>query len=113
MADCLVRANVVRPVARAWLERYHASAVRNLVLVALGKPGRARAAAEEALRLLAEAGHRDAVRTEAGRCGEGVTAAVDAVLDLDPLDRLPARIPARPAWLDPAHLPPVLLADRS
>ena len=113
MADWLVRARSVRPVARAWLERNHASAVRDLVPVALGKPGRARAAAEEALRLLDEAGHRDAVRAAASRYGDEAAAAVDAVLDLDPLDRLPARIPARPDWLDPAHLPPVLLADRS
>lgn len=113
MADWLARAKTVRPVARDWFARHPGAAARDLVPVALGKPGRARTAAETALRLLAGTGHRDTVRAAAAGYGEVVVAGVDAVLDADPLDRLPARIPTRPSWLDPAHLPPVLVADRT
>jgi hypothetical protein len=38
---------------------------------------------------------------------------VEALLGRDPLDIVPAKIPAVPSWADPEFLPPVLLPDRS
>jgi predicted DNA-binding WGR domain protein len=108
-----LQGKALRSLARTWLERHPDTAARDLVPAALGKPGRDRSAAEAALRALDQAGHRDAVRTAAARYGPDAAAAVDAILDADPLDRLPARVPARPTWLDPVHLPQVLLRDRS
>ncbi len=79
---------------------------------ALGTAGKERANAEKALRFLDQRGHRDAIRAAAADLGPAAAEGIDATLALDPLDVLPARIPALPAWLDPAHLPQVLLPDR-
>jgi predicted DNA-binding WGR domain protein len=113
MADWLTGPRSLRLLARSWLERHPAAAARDLVPAAVGRPGGARAAAGSALRLLDRAGHRAVVRAAAREYGTEAAAAVEVVLDTDPLDLLPARIPARPGWLDPAHLPPVVLAGRS
>jgi predicted DNA-binding WGR domain protein len=111
MADWYARSKSIRPVAMAWLERHAAAAARDLVALALGTPGKERSTAESALRLLDQRGHTRAIR-EAAALGPSAAEGIDAMLALDPLDLLPARIPALPAWLDPAHLPQVLLPDR-
>lgn len=111
MAGWLVRAKNLRSLARTWLARHPDAAARDLVPLAVAKAGKDRAAAEAALRVLDQAGHGDLVRAVAEAYGDEVGDAVAAVLDTDPLDRLPAKVPARPPWLVPAHLPPVLLAD--
>ncbi|WP_354702148.1 hypothetical protein DSM112329_02501 [Paraconexibacter sp. AEG42_29] len=112
MAEWLVRTKSVRPIARAWLARHPAAAARDLVPAALGKPGKERAAAETALRVLDGAGHRDAIRAAGASHGEAALTGVDALLAADPLERLPAKVPSLPGWLDPAHLPQVLLRER-
>jgi hypothetical protein len=113
MADWFVRAKTMRPLARTWLARHPETAARDLIPAALAKPGKDRTAAEAALRFLDQAGHRDVIRDAAGGYGTEVRAAIEAVLDVDPLLRLPARIPALPAWLDPSHLPQVLVPGRA
>ncbi|MEU5940444.1 DUF4132 domain-containing protein [Micromonospora sp. NPDC047548] len=112
MADWLDRLKSARPAALAWFRRHPATAARALLPAALGEPGLARRAAERALRLVA-IDDRELVLAVARSCGEAAATATVAVLDADPLDQLPARIPALPQWLDPVLLPPVLLRDRS
>jgi hypothetical protein len=113
MAEWHARSKAIRPVAGAWFDRHPAAAARDLVPAAVGKPGKVRSHAEAALRLLAQLGHGDVVRAAAEVHGDEAVAAVDAGLAVDPLELLPARIPARPGWLDPAHLPQVLLPSRT
>ena len=67
MAEWLVRSKSLRPLARGWLDRHPGAAARDLVPAALSKPGKERAAAETALRMLDQAGHRDAIREAAGQ----------------------------------------------
>jgi len=112
MAEWLVRAKSVRPVARAWLERHAAAAARDVVPAAVSRPGKERTAAEAALRVIDQAGHGEAVRVAAAAYGDDALAGIDAMLGADPLEQLPSRMPATPTWLDPAHLPQVLLPGR-
>ena len=51
-------------------------------------------------------------RSPRGSGRDGCRDAVEALLGRDPLDLVPARIPAVPKWADPEPLPQVLLADR-
>lgn len=112
MTDWYVRSKTIRPVAMSWFDRHAPAAARDLVVAALGSTGKERANAEKALRFLDQRGHREAVRAAAAALGPVAAEGIDAMLALDPLELLPARIPALPAWLDPAHLPQVLLPDR-
>ncbi|MEU9739313.1 DUF4132 domain-containing protein [Micromonospora chersina] len=112
MADWFDRLKSVRSTALAWFRRHPAVAARALLPAALGEPGPRRRAAERALRLVAGE-HRDLVLAAAREHGEEALVAATAVLDADPLEQLPARMPVLPQWLDPVLLPPVLLRDRS
>ncbi|MGV9805748.1 DUF4132 domain-containing protein [Micromonospora chersina] len=112
MADWFDRLKSVRSTALAWFRRHPAVAARALLPAALGDAGPRRRAAERALRLVAGE-HRDLVLAAAREYGEDALVAATAVLDADPLEQLPARMPALPQWLDPVLLPPVLLRDRS
>ncbi|AMS04835.1 DUF4132 domain-containing protein [Acidipropionibacterium acidipropionici] len=58
-------------------------------------------------RIAAQAG-RPRVEQAASAFGPGVAAALATVLDADPLEALPARMPKPPAWLNPAALPRLL-----
>ncbi|MEV4141071.1 DUF4132 domain-containing protein [Dactylosporangium sp. NPDC049742] len=101
------RLKAARAVALEWLRRHPRAAARALVPPALGKQGVGRRHAELALLALAAAGHRDTVLDVAGGYGPRAGDAIRDLLDTDPLDVLPARIPFAPAWADPATLPPV------
>ncbi|WP_440900062.1 DUF4132 domain-containing protein, partial [Actinosynnema sp.] len=103
MVDWLARLTHARPIARGWLERHGVDAARLLVPVAVGPAGVARRAAEHALRQIPE--H---ALTAAREHGERVASVVAAALAMDPLDVLPVRVPAIPAWLEPGLLPQVL-----
>jgi len=113
MATWYRRSTSIRPIAVSWFDRHATTAARDLIPLALANPGPDRSAAEAALRLLDQWGHRDAIRAGAQGHGPEVVEAIEAVLAVDPLQLLPARLPALPAWLDLAHLPQVLLPDRS
>lgn len=115
LADGLVRLKSVAPVARAWLARYGLDAVRLLVPDAVGKAGRPRRGAEQALRTVAAnlgaAAVLDATTAAYGAEAAGIVA---EALATDPLENgLPARMPAVPAWAAPAMLPQLLLLDRA
>jgi hypothetical protein len=112
MADVYTRVKAARPVAVAWFERHAAYAARALTPLALGKPGKARQAAEQSLRALAVQ-HRAEILAAGAGYGPEALAGIEALLDTDPLQLLPTRIPALPAWADPSLLPRILLADRS
>lgn len=112
MADWLARLKSARGVAATWFGRHGEAAAPILVPVALGKPGVRRRAAENALRLLASTGRRAEVVQAARRYGETAVGAIDAMLEVNPLDVLPARMPAIDDWADARLLPQVLLHGR-
>jgi len=112
MAEWYARSKSIRPTALAWLERHAAAAARDLMPLALGRPGKERANIEAALRALDQRGHGTVVRAAAASHGDEAATAIEATLAVDPLQLLPARIQPLPVWLDPAHLPQVLLRDR-
>ncbi|GAA3193606.1 DUF4132 domain-containing protein [Actinocorallia longicatena] len=97
-----LRLKSARGTARTWLTRHGAAL---LIPDALGEPGRARTAAEAALRIAP--GALEAARAH----GPAAEEAVAALLGADPLEDLPRRMPTLPAWADPGRLPQPRLAD--
>ncbi|MEV0134639.1 DUF4132 domain-containing protein [Dactylosporangium sp. NPDC050688] len=110
-ADWHGRLKAARTIALDWLRRHPAAAARALVPAALAKPGTGRRHAGQALLALAAAGHHDTVLAAADGYGPAAGTAIRDLLDTDPLDVLPPRIPAAPIWADPIILPPVRLRD--
>jgi hypothetical protein len=110
-ADSLAFSRLHRAFAKEWLSRHAADAVALLVPDAVGKPGRPRQSAVEALRYLA-ASDRSLVESQAAAYGDAAAQAVTVLLDADPLDPQLPRLPKPPAWADLAMLPPVLLPGR-
>jgi predicted DNA-binding WGR domain protein len=110
MADWFTRLKSGRAHAVSWLTRHAESAAPLLIPDAVGKPGNQRLAAENALRLLAPLTD---VRAAAETYGADVVEAVGAVLEADPLELLPLRMPTLPAWLEGAQLPQILLRGRA
>lgn len=106
------RKNLRRP-ALSWLVRHAADAVTLLVPDAVGPAGALRDHATVALRALARATTRETVVGGAAQYGKAAAEAVGELVDLDPLEILPKRIPKPPAWADVESLPPILTADRS
>jgi hypothetical protein len=103
MAEWLTRSRSFRPVAQEWFERHGGGAAALLIPVALGGPW---AQSRTAALALARIDTAD-VLTAAGELG--CRDAVEAFLGRDPLDLVPAKIPAVPKWADPVFLPQVLL----
>ncbi|MGW5051964.1 DUF4132 domain-containing protein [Actinokineospora sp. NPDC004072] len=106
MADFHVRLKSVRPAAAAWLARHGAAAVPLLAPAALGAPGKARVAAESAIRAIARQVGDEAVLAAVDPQAE---AGIAALLARDPLTELPARLPKVGDWADPALLPQIKL----
>ncbi|MEV7213727.1 DUF4132 domain-containing protein [Kitasatospora cineracea] len=113
MADVLVRLKSVQPVARSWFARHGVAGALLLVPAAVGKAGKGRLAAEQALRLVAaQQGAEVLTAAVAERYGEPAAAVVADALESDPLETaLPAKLPELPFWLRPEALPQVQLAD--
>ncbi|MEV7026812.1 DUF4132 domain-containing protein, partial [Kitasatospora sp. NPDC093558] len=82
-----------------------------LVPDAVGPVGRARGAAEQGLRLVASTEGNEAVLAAvSARFGAEAAEIVAEALAADPLENaLPAKMPALPAWAQPAVLPQLLL----
>jgi hypothetical protein len=129
--------------ARLWLRRHPGAAARALIPAAVGRTGRARQNAEDALLHLADAGHRPVLLTTAAGYGESVLTAVTALLGPDtpaaePGGRALTVVPTlfaldpeaarsarqvreaahttrrgRTGWLPPDGLPEIRLADGS
>jgi hypothetical protein len=111
MAEWLVAHNKIRPAVEAWFRRHPTTAARGLVPAALSRPGRKRRAAEAALRLVASGTGAAEVVAVAAEYGSAAADAIEALLATDPLEVLPARMPAIPEWADPALLPPIRRRD--
>ncbi|SDF34469.1 WGR domain-containing protein, predicted DNA-binding domain in MolR [Lentzea fradiae] len=112
MADWFVRLKSARAFAVSWLARHRETAARLLLPAALGVAGPARRNAELALLHLHFEVGVDVVAVAAAVSPE-VEAAVRTLIEVDPLDVLPAKLPVIGDWADPRLLPPVLVADRS
>ncbi|MFI5896305.1 DUF4132 domain-containing protein [Actinoplanes sp. NPDC051513] len=105
--------------ARLWLSRHASAAARALIPAAVGRAGKARQNAADALRHLAATGHEPAVLRAAegygaeacaalfGTSARGLTGATSP-MSLD--DARVARKAKAPAWARPERLPEVLLA---
>ncbi|MFI5841559.1 DUF4132 domain-containing protein [Catenuloplanes sp. NPDC051500] len=108
MADWFTRMKSLRGLARTWLLRHPDAAARALIPAALGRPGPARLAAHTALRIL----DRATITQSARGYGPEAAAAIESILDTDPLTVLPTKIP-QVEWADPETLPRVRLRDGS
>jgi hypothetical protein len=115
MADWLTRLTSSAALARTWLKRHGAAAAPLLAPDAVGPAGKARTAAEHALRLLAgQLGTEAVVGRVAAVHGKEAAAVLEEALAADPLvNALPVKMPDPCAWADPALLPQILLADGS
>lgn len=104
---------LARPLAKAWLERHGLAALPYLLPNALDRAGKPRRAAEAAVRVLAADHGAEAVVAEATRvAGEEAGAGIAQILDTDPLEVLPKKLPVPGAWAVPAALPQVRLRDK-
>ncbi|KAB2364018.1 DUF4132 domain-containing protein, partial [Actinomadura montaniterrae] len=112
MADWLVRLKQAGRTARAWFARHGLAAVPALLPPALGKAGAERRAAEAALRFIASEHGIGGVVDAARAHGDKAAEAIEALLAADPLEVLPAKIPAVGDWADVRVLPQILLRDR-
>ncbi|MFF2626911.1 DUF4132 domain-containing protein [Kitasatospora griseola] len=111
MADALVRLKSHRATARSWFVRHGLAGALLVVPNAVGRAGRARSAAESALRLVAAEQGADALLAAVQeRYGEAVAAVVAEALSADPLvNALPVRMPEFPDWLLLGALPQLAL----
>ncbi|HUQ56670.1 DUF4132 domain-containing protein [Lentzea sp.] len=112
MADWFVRLKTARAFAVSWLARHREAAARLLLPAALGAAGPARRNAEFALRHLHLETGVDVVAVATSVSAEAA-AAIRTLIDVDPLDVLPTKLPVVGDWADPGLLPQVLLADGS
>ncbi|MGW4379502.1 WGR domain-containing protein [Kitasatospora sp. NPDC004531] len=111
MADALVRLKSQRATARSWFARHGVAGALLLVPKAVGRAGKARQAAENALRLVAaQRGAEVLLAAVRERFGDPVAAVVAEALDADLLvTTLPARMPEFPEWLLLGGLPQLVL----
>ncbi|MGW8389401.1 DUF4132 domain-containing protein [Pseudoduganella sp. HUAS MS19] len=109
-ARAAVKLKKVQHEARHWLLRFPEHAACALIAPALGKAGEEQACARSALFLLRAHGHEALVLDVAARYGDAaVTTAVRALLDEDPLEVVPAKLPKLPDfWAPQSWRRPVL-----
>ncbi|KRB97054.1 WGR and DUF4132 domain-containing protein [Duganella sp. Root198D2] len=102
MARALAKLKKVQADARQWLLRFPEHAACGLIAPAVGKAGEDRESALTALRFMAASGHEALIHDVAARYGDPViAAAVRALLEDDPLERLPAKLPKLPDFWAP------------
>lgn len=112
MADWSARLKSTAASARSWFERHGVRAAPLLVPDAVGKPGRVRRAAEQALVQIAALHGDGVVRGAAEAYGSQAADTVAELLAADPLERaLPLVLPAVPEWADPALLPQITVTS--
>lgn len=101
-----------RPNAQAWLQAYPRTALlQALPLAFQSGAGKTRDNARHGLRWLIDHGHAALAREVAAEYGPAMTAALDALLNLDPLLALPTRMPALPEFVASVVSDPPLLRD--
>ncbi|EFO2100205.1 MolR family transcriptional regulator [Escherichia coli] len=113
IARAFNKLKTLRQDARTWLLKYPEHAITGLLPTALGKAGEAQDNARAALRMLTENGHQPLLEQVALRYNQPeVTAAINALLALDPLDNHPTKIPTLPTFYQPSlWTRPVLKAN--
>ncbi|MEV4238902.1 DUF4132 domain-containing protein [Nocardia sp. NPDC049737] len=94
-----------RRIALDWLRRHPAYAATAFIPGAIGKARKARRTHAAALRTLVTLGHTDAIIAAAA--AYDATAAVRELLDTDPAEIVPARMPVLPQWLSISELPAI------
>lgn len=82
-----------------WFDRHIDTAAADLIAIALTRSGKDRVPAERVLRILAAAGHGDAIQAAAAAYHPKAPTAVDAIVHVDPLLLLPTRIPRPRQWM--------------
>ena len=113
MADWLLRLKgETRTEAERWLTRHPADAAVLLTPDALGSEAKPRAAALYTLRYLAGSVGCDVVEAARGGYGGDTAMALKTILDVDPLELVPARPPKLADWLAETPLPQILLPGR-
>ncbi|WP_344619095.1 DUF4132 domain-containing protein [Dactylosporangium salmoneum] len=111
VAGWLRRLGSGRLWARLWLRRHAETAARALIPAAVGRPGKARQNAEDALRYLASIDHGQIVVKTADEYGPAALAAITALIEPAPGDAVQeARKGKAPAWTRPEALPAIRLA---
>lgn len=100
-ATCL---EIDTPDVWAWLRRYPESAVAGLVPATLMAKRKPRALGEARLRWMQQLGHDDAIRRVADGHGEEARGIIDAILEGDPHDEVPAKPPKMGKSYRPAEL---------
>lgn len=104
-----------RAAAESWFARRPTTTAQVAIPIALrgGKPA---GNAIDALRVLVKRNEAEAVNAEAARyeakTKEPILAALSAIVGIDPLESLPAKLPRLPSFFDPGALPPVLTNER-
>ncbi|WP_426340388.1 WGR and DUF4132 domain-containing protein [Pseudoduganella sp. S-14] len=102
MARAAAKLKKLKGDARQWLLRFPEHAICGLVAPALGKTGEDRDCAASALRYLRTNGHEALIFDIAARYEDAaVNAALRTLLDEDPLERLPAKLPKLPDFWAP------------
>jgi hypothetical protein len=111
-AEWLVTDERTRSTAETWLDRHPEDAAALLIPDALDVQGKRRRHAEAALIHLAGVRGPGFIAAAAAEYGSEAATAVEALIAIGPL--IPATdVPDLGAWVDPARLPQVLLADRA
>ena len=110
-AHCYHHLKTARDAGETWLLRHPEAAAQGLIPAAVGRAGKPRDAAVAALRLVSEAGHRELVVDVAGRWSPEAADAVTAIVDFDPLDLYPSKLPKMPDFWTPDGFTRPLLRD--
>jgi predicted DNA-binding WGR domain protein len=111
-AQAFVNRKKMLSIARRWFTSFPEAAATGLVPSAVGPLGKPRDEATAALRWLQGKGQAETIKKTAARYGAPAKKAIEQLLAFDPLRLFPSKLPARPAWADPATLPRPLLAGR-
>lgn len=102
MARAAVKLKKLQGQGRQWLLRFPEHAICGLIAPALGKAGEEKSCAMSALRYLRANGHEALILEVAARYeNAAVSAALRALLDEDPLERLPTKLPKLPDFWAP------------
>jgi predicted DNA-binding WGR domain protein len=100
-----------RAPAQRWLLAHPQAAAVGVLPLALGKPSKERDSAAAVVRLLRDSGHETLLRDVAKRYGTAAEHGLDALLEFDPLDLYPSKLPKLPAFWTPGAFARPLLKD--
>lgn len=109
MATLMQKNKWAKPIARAWLLRFPATAVRGLIPAVLGTNAELNSIAQRSLHWLQEQGMQDVIVQEATAYGDAANQAIRQILTISPAHILPAKLPAPPKNLPLQILPRLLL----